>query len=289
MQPQGEVDLEALSQKIDSLAAQRLGQINEYKRLDQRRREIRHQIREFTENINSDRKSLDEYYESLTAFKASRREVLSKIRETKAKSTEIEKALKDSEKSIPRGGEALEERLKKAEWKLQAERISRDEEKALVATVKELETKLRAWKKTSATKQELNALFDQIKVLKLKLDEMNKFRTEKDPEVKAKHERVATMLNQRHQLFQEIETINNTLVELDSSITKITGELDNLRSQRRMLVEGRRTREYESSKAKTRQIVDRARDDAKKKLEQGEKLSLDELRLAFGDENEVLR
>ena len=79
------------------------------------------------------------------------------------------------------------------------------------------------------------------------------------------------------------------MVELDSSITKNTGELDSLRGQRRMLVEGRRTREYESSKAKTRQIVDRARDDAKKKLEQGEKLSLDELRLAFGDENEVLR
>src|SRR5208283_4564895 len=166
--------------------------------------------------------------------------------------------------------------LKKAEWKLQAERNSRDEEKALVATVKEIETKLRAWKKTSATKQELTTLFDQIKVLKLKLDDMNKFRAEKDPEVKAKHERVATMLNQRHQLFQEIETINNTLVELDSSITKNTGELDNLRNQRRSLVEGRRTRDYETGKAKTRQLVDRARDDAKKKLEQGAKLSLDE-------------
>ena len=78
MLPQGEIDLEALSQKIDSLSGQRLEQINEYKRLDQRRREIRRQIREFTENINSDRKSLDEYYENLTTYKANRREVLSK-------------------------------------------------------------------------------------------------------------------------------------------------------------------------------------------------------------------
>ena len=59
MQPQGEVDLEALSQKIDALAAQRLDMINEYRRLDQRRREIRKEIRELTEKINADRKSLD--------------------------------------------------------------------------------------------------------------------------------------------------------------------------------------------------------------------------------------
>ena len=289
MLPQGEVDLEALSLKIDSLSSQRLDQINEYKRLDQRRREIRRQIREFTENINSDRKSLDEYYENLSTYKANRREVLSKIRETKLKSNEIEKVLRESEKSVPKGGEALQERLKKAEWKLQTERITRDEEKSLVATVKDLETKLRAWKKTYTTKQELSVLLEQIKALKSKLDEMNKFRAEKDPEVKAKHERVATMLNQRHQLFQEIETINSTLVDLDASITKNTEELDNLRGQRRMLVEGRRSRDYESSKAKTRQLVDRARDDARKKLEQGEKLSLDELRLAFGDDNEVMK
>ena len=118
---------------------------------------------------------------------------------------------------------------------------------------------------------------------------MNRFRAENDPEIKAKHERVATMLNQRHQLFQEIEEINNKLIELDANITKATQELDNLRGQRRTHIEGRRTRDYESKKAKTRQLVDRARDEARKKYERGEKLSLDELKLVFGDDNEVLK
>ena len=289
MQPQGEVDLEALSQKIDSLAAQRLDNINEYKRLDQRRRDIRKQIRELTESINSDRKTLDEYYEHLTSYKANRREVLSKIREMKVKSAEVENVLKEFEKSAPKGGDVLHDKLKKAEWKLQTERLSRDEEKQLVAVVRDLEIKLKAWKKAYSTKQELTTVLDQIKGLKSKLDEMNKFRAEKDPEVKARHERVATMLNNRHQLFQEIEGINNSLIELDSNITKSTGELDTLRGQRRMLLEGRKVRDYESNKAKTRQLVDRARDDARKKFEQGDKLSLDELKLVFGDDNEVLR
>ncbi len=35
--------------------------------------------------------------------------------------------------------------------------------------------------------------------------------------------------------------------------------------------------------------MDRARDDARKKYEQGEKLSLDELKLVFADDNEVLK
>jgi uncharacterized coiled-coil DUF342 family protein len=289
MQPQGEVDLEALSQKIDSLASQRQEMINEYRRLDQRRRDIRKEIRELTEKINLDRKSLDEYYEQMTTFKSNRRELLSKIRDMKAKSAEVEKVLKGFEKGIPKGGEALNERLKKVEWKLQTERLSRDEEKQLVSVVKDLETKLKAWKKAYSTKQELTGFLDEIKGLKSKLDEMNKFRTENDPQVKARHERVATMLNQRHQLFQEIEDINNSLVELDARITKSTQDLDEMRGQRRSLVEGRRTRDYESSKAKTRQIVDRARVDAKKKYEQGEKLSLDELKLVFADDNEVLK
>lgn len=289
MQSRGEVDLESISQKIDSFASQRLGLINEYKHLDQRRREIRREIRELTEKINTDRKSLDEYYEHMTKFKASRRELLAKIRDTKAKSADVEKVLKGFEKSIPKGGEALNERLKKVEWKLQTERLSREEEKQLVSMVKDLETRLKTWKKAYSTKQEHDNLLDQIRLLKSKLDEMNRFRAENDPEVKAKHERVATMLNQRHQLFQEIEDINNKLVELDANITKATQELDNLRGQRRTQLEGRRTRDYESNKAKTRQLVDRARDDARKKYERGEKLSLDELKLVLGDDNEVLK
>jgi len=289
MQPQGEVDLEALSLKIDSLAAQRLDMINEYRRLDQRRREIRKEIRDFTDKINSDRKSLDDYYEKLGTFKANRRELLTKIREIKAKSDEVDKVLKGFEKSIPRGGEALDERRKKAEWRLQTERLSRDEEKQLVSVIKDLETKLKVWKKERSVKQERSVLIDQIKALKTRLDEMNKFRAENDAEVKAKHERVATMLNQRHLLFQEIEGINNTLMELDANITKATGDLDTLRNQRRNQLDRGRSRDYETNKAKTRQLVDRARDDARKKYEQGEKLSLDELKLVFGDDNEVLK
>ena len=289
MQPQGEVDLEALSQKIDSLATQRSDMINEYRRLDQRRREIRKEIRDLTEKINVDRKTLDEHYEKMGTFKNNRRELLSKIREIKAKSTEVEKVLKGFEKTVPKGGEALNDRLKKVEWKLQTERLSRDEEKQLVSIVKDIETKLKTWKKAYSTKQELTNLLDQIKVLKAKLDEMNRFRAETDPDVKAKHERVATMLNQRHQLFQEIEDINNSLIELDANITKATQDLDALRGQRRTQVEGRRSRDYESNKAKTRQLVDRARDDARKKYEQGEKLSLDELKLVYSDDNEILK
>ena len=94
----------------------------------------------------------------------------------KAKSAEVEKVLNGYEKNIPKGGEALNDRLKKVEWRLQAERLSRDEEKQLVAIVKDLETKLRAWKKAYSTKQEYSKLMDQIKGLKSKLDEMNHFR-----------------------------------------------------------------------------------------------------------------
>jgi uncharacterized coiled-coil DUF342 family protein len=288
MQPQGEVDLEALSQKIDSLASQRIGLINEYRRLDQRRREIRKEIRELTEKINADRGSLDQYYEKVSALKSQRREILSKIRDMKVKSTEVEKVLKQFEVSAPREGEALNERLKKIEWKLQTERLSRDEEKQLVGNVKELERKLKTWKKAHSTKQDLGEILGQIKILKNKLDEMNAFKAENDPEVKAKHERVAAMLNQRHELFQEIENINTQLVSLDENIAKASAELDSLRNQRRAMLEGKRSRDHESNRAKTRELVERAKGDARKKFDAGQKLSFDELKLVYADDPEAV-
>src|SRR5487761_811900 len=289
MQPLGEVDLEALSQQIDALATQRSNLINDYKRLDQRRREIRRGIRDYTEKINVDRKALDEYYEKLSRFKSSRRDILSKIRDMKTKSSEVEKALKQFEKGLPREGDALNERLKKVEWKLQTERLTRDEEKQLVGMVKELETKLKVWKKAHSTKQELSGVLEQIRLLKKQLDDMNVFKTTNDPEMKTRHERVATMMNSRHQLFQEIESINNELVAIDANIAKATQDLDGLRAQRRMLVDGKRTRDHESSRAKTRELVERAKDDAMKKLEQGGKLSFDELRLVYADDPETIK
>jgi uncharacterized coiled-coil DUF342 family protein len=288
MQPQGEVDLEAISQKIDYLASQRINSINEYKRLDERRREVRKQIRDLTDKINADRKTLDDYYEKLSSFKASRREILSQIRDMKTKSSEVEKVLKKFEKSSTKEGAALNERLKKVEWKLQTERISRDEEKQLVASVKELETKLKAWKKAHATKQDLGEIASKIKLLKKQLDEMNAFKAKNDPEVRAQHERVAAMINQRQQLFQEIEGINADLINLDANIAKSTQELNTLREQRRLLLDGRRSREHESIRAKTRELVERAKDDARKKLEQGGKLSFDELKLVYADDPESI-
>jgi uncharacterized coiled-coil DUF342 family protein len=288
LQPQGEVDLEAISQKIDSLASQRINSINEYKKLDERRREIRRQIREFTEKINADRKSLDDYYEKLSNFKSSRREILSQIRDMKTKSTEVERALKKFEKSSPKEGAALNERLKKVEWRLQTERISRDEEKQLVASVKELEIKLKAWKKAHATEQDRREILGKIKLLKKQLDEMNAFKAKNDPEVKAQHERVAIMINQRHQLFQEIEGIDADLINLDSNIARLGGELNTLREQKRLLFEGRRSRDHESNRARTRLLVERAKDDAKKKLERGGKLSFDELKLVYADDPESI-
>jgi uncharacterized coiled-coil DUF342 family protein len=283
MEPQSEFDLDGLNQRIDSVASNRLSLISEYKRLDDRRREIRKEIRNLTEKINQDRKSLDDYYARLSEFKAKRKELLAKIREKKSESEVIEKNLKAFEKRVPKGAEALEKKVQRIEWRLQAERLSREEEKELMNERRALEVKMKAYNKVRSTKQQLASVLGEIKSLKAKLDEMNKFKAENDPEVKAKHERVASMLSSRHELFNEIEQIDSRLAEIDSNISKLTQELDSLKAQRRAAVEGRKTREHEISRARTRELLERAKDDARKKLEQGEKLSFDELKLVFGD------
>jgi uncharacterized coiled-coil DUF342 family protein len=289
MQSQGEFDLEAINQKIDSLSSSRFAQINEYKRLDLRRREIRNQIRELTTKIRADRTSIDDYWTKLEEFRRQRRELLAKIRELKSKSEEVERVLKQFEKIAPREGEELSEKRNKIEWKLQTERLTRDEEKQLVASVKELEIKLKDWNKADSRRKELSEVFSQIRELKKQLDVMNQFRTTNDPEVKARHEQVAAMQNARHELFQEIESINEKMASLDSEIAKSTQEISSLIAQRRASLEGRRVREHETSRAKTRELVEKAKDEARKKLDQNGKLSLDELKLLYSDDREVMK
>jgi uncharacterized coiled-coil DUF342 family protein len=281
-----EESLDELDSKINSLLAQRSGLISELKRLEKKRTDLRGEIRSFTSKIDEERKNLESYFSQLKKFRGTRKEILARIREIRTKSSEVEKVLSMFEKEAPRDeeGVAMREKLRKIDRTIQTERLTRQEERQLLAYAKELEVKLHLWKKAYSARQELTGLLNEIRKLKLELDKLNETGTKTKTGVEERHDHLDAMVLARGQLFDEMRSVNSDAEELDSKIENIDSNISGLRSEKKRILDSRRKREQEKERAKTSLILESARGVAKQKLDGGQKLTFDELKLIFGED-----
>lgn len=282
-------DLTSLDQKISSTLSYRLSVIKELKRLRQRKRELKNEITGLTDKIREERAAVDQYVIQSKELKETRSKILERIRKINLKVKEVGETVKRFEAAVPEAsGEQVAEKLRRIEWKLQTERLTRDEEKQLVKYVKELELKLHFWKKAYVARQELTTFLVEMKALKDDLDQIAAFREKIQPDMEAKRERISNMVKARRQLFEEMDQLNQDITELEASLEKVDAELNSLRGEKKRMVDDSRRREMERILAKEKQLLEKAREAAKDKLAKGAKLTLDEFKLAFSDDKSEL-
>jgi uncharacterized coiled-coil DUF342 family protein len=278
-------ELDEVNQKITSSLNHRVGLINEIKKLHQKRRELRIEIRTLTEKARSRRDGLNNGYNEYKEARRIRRETLAKIRAIRENMNKVEGELGKVEQNIPRReGDTIEERIRAADWKIQTEQLTREEEKQLVEMVKDLESKLRFWKKAYSARQELSNLRTEMNKLKKKLDDLSFSRDEADVEIESEKNRLADDIKARDQLFNEMDSLNEDISELEQAIAKTDEQLEKLRQERRNLVKESRSHEIDEAQQRELEMLAKARDAAKEKLLRGEKLTFEELKLAFEKE-----
>ncbi len=287
MQSKDSGELETIGQKISSLLTYRSGLIKEIKNLHSKRRDLGGEIKNLSEKIRGTRESLNRGYNVFKDTRIVRSETLSKIREIRMKIRAIEEDLKKFEYNFSQGNsDTIAEKLKATDWKLQTEKLTRDEEKQLVEMVKDLELKLRLWKKAYATRQELYNLRGKMGKLKEKLDDIAVSKEEADIDLQAGKERLASDLKARDQLFSEMEELNEDISELERAITKTDEQLEELRQKRHVILTDVRQKELALVKNKENELLKKAKGAAKEKLAKGEKLTFEELKLALEEEPE---
>lgn len=287
MQTKDSEEMENINQKITSLLTFRSGLIKEIKVVHKKRRDLREEIRGLSKKINETRENLDEGYGFYQDTRKTRRETLSKIRELRLKIQVVEEDAKKFERDIPNEkGSAISERLKDADWKIQTEKLTIDEEKQLVQLIKNLELDLRKWKKAYETRRNSYSLRAEMEKLKDKMDDINLSNEESEFEIESGKDRLTNDYKARDQLFKEINEINKEILELEEEIVKTDEQLDEIRRKRRDIISLGKEREKEKTRIKEQELLVKAKSIANDKLSKGGKLTFEDLKLVYEDELE---
>jgi len=271
--PKDEQNLDEIEQKISSLIKYRSSLINELRRLYQKRREIRKETKETWDKENKERSALSEQYRLLKQLKDTREEIHIKINKIKGKVDDVDKALNRFDKKVPHESEIkLTQKLEKMEWKLQTERLTRDEEKQMIGYIKELEFELYLWKKAYSLRQELNLLLSEVDSLKGKLAEFEEEKRSSLYELKNRKGLIHKIVMTKQQLLQEDENIEQDITELEENLNYINADLSKLNQRKRL-------KESTIIRSKEEKLIEETRSKVKDKISKEKSLSWDELKI----------
>jgi uncharacterized coiled-coil DUF342 family protein len=274
--------LDQIEQDISTVLNYRSSLINELKNLANKKQELRMEITKIIKKGKEQKKVLTEHNELISELISTRKEKLHDIRKINERIKKVKVLLKDFENKVPHeSGDALTEKLKKIEWKLQTERLSREEEKQLVEYIKHLEIKIHLWKKAYTTRQELENLLFDVNLLKEDLDKIRATKESITAETKIKRENFNNIWKAKEQILTEINEVEKDVAELEEDLLQTDARLSDLRDIRHKIIEEKNLEKgFEQKK-----LLDKVKSNAKQKLAQGNSLSWEELKIIFEDES----
>ncbi|MFB3043429.1 MAG: hypothetical protein ACE1ZC_04045 [Nitrososphaerales archaeon] len=290
MPSKGEVRLGEIDRRLGSLISHSRGVVSQLKELNQKSKDLRVELRDISSKIAEERQDLQVLFVESRSLRDSRSQLIEKIRTSREAIRNVEKSVMGFEDvSSGENEEILSRQLEAIEWKLQAERLSRDEERGLVDHIKILETRLHNWRKAYSKRQHLSDLVGDSREIRAKIDELDDRRAFVREKIGPNKESVKGRVAARTQLFDELDENREDVKELVTSMHRAGDEISQLREERGALHESLRLRNASSFASRRMSLLNEKKGEAKKKLQEGKSLSLDELKLAFDQEDELVR
>ena len=173
-------------------------------------------------------------------------------------------------RELPRESlEQLSKTLEELEWRIQTEPLSREREKELVSKAMEIELKLNRQRKALALRSKINELDAEMEEVERELDECN-----------MKIGQNSRLLDDEEfrRMFEERERLRGELDEIKGKIREKLGELEELSKR----LEEERKKRASSDSVDMNALLIESRKKIIEKLERGEKLNFDELRILYG-------
>ncbi len=196
----------------------------------------------------------------------------------------------------------LSKALTQVEKDIQTKKLSKDEERKLVARSKELATRLHALKLIHKKEDKYRDISTQYDSLKVKMNEIFEKRTDFGKKIGDLKSKLDKLLNSRENLYEErrkiIREVRETAAKLEMVDTQINAI--EFRKSRTGSPVFKRRRNLESTANKFEMIREKAkrskenqqmwnsmREEALKKMATGEKLTFDEMKLIYSDLSSV--
>lgn len=273
-------------------------------------------IQELNEKIEVTKKKIDEERERLEELRIKLKEVndvkeeeFPKFMELKDMVLKARSQLKIiDEKTGPKSNKErinikqLTKTLEQLERDIQTKKLSKEEERKLVARSKEIATKLHAMKIIHKKEDYFRTISSQYGNLKSKINEIFDRRSEFGNKIGELKRVLDTLLDNREKLYEErrkiIRDVRETSAKLEMVNTQINA-IEYRKSKMNSIGSKRRSKDshdksysgFQSSKDRAKkskeniQIWNSMKEQALKKMSSGEKLTFDEMRLIYSDIN----
>ena len=293
--------VDEITTKIKDLLDSRKNLVTQLKSLNKKRLDMRDEINTITSQLGEHQADLEPLYGEVGSYRKERqgllnekKQIWTQINDTNDGIKENDTLSKDQTSKTDRkfnkkeNTKNISKQIKEIEWKIQTAQLSRQEEKQLIKNITTLQKKYNIWKKSTSARKELSALFKKIKQIGTSLDTMDKSRESAKASFDEKKLVFNTKFKQREQLFSEMNGFNDDIRELETTLKTNSKELQLSKTQRSEIFKSLKSFSKSEILKKKKIILEKEKSKAKEKLESGQSLSFDELRLAYDDDDEYL-
>ena len=294
-------NVDEITTKIKDLLDSRKNLVTQLKSLNKKRLDMRDELNTITSQLGEHQADLEPLYGEVGGYRKERQGLLNEKKQIWTQINVANDGIKENDtlsktqtsKTNRRfnkneNTKNISKRIKEIEWKLQTAKLSRQEEKQLIENIKKLQKKYNIWKKTTGARKELSTLFKKIKQIGTNLDTIDKSRESAKASFDEKKLVFNTKFKQREQLFSEMNGFNDDIRELETTLKTNSKELQLSKTQRSEIFKSIKSFSKSEIRKKKKIILEKEKSKAKEKLESGQSLSFDELRLAYDDDDEYL-
>ena len=293
--------VDEITTKIKDLLDSRKNLVTQLKSLNKKRLDTRDELNTITSQLGEHQADLEPLYGEVGSYRKERQVLLNEKKQIWTQINVANDGIKENDTlsktqtSKPdrkfnkkENTKNISKQIKEIEWKIQTAKLSRQEEKQLIKNITTLQKKYNIWKKTTGARKELSALFKKIKQIGTSLDTMDKSRESVKTSLDEKKSVFDTKFKQRGQLFSEMNGFNDDIRGLETTLKANSKELQLLKNKRNELFKSIKSVSKSAILKKKKVILEKEKSKAKEKLESGQSLSFEELRLAYDDDDEYL-
>ncbi|HJU58681.1 MAG TPA: hypothetical protein VJ583_02960 [Nitrososphaeraceae archaeon] len=274
-------------------------------------------IQELNEKIEITKKKIDDERERLEELRIKLKEVNDVKEEEFPKFIELKDMVLKArsqlkiidEKTGPRSNKErinikqLSRTLEQLERDIQTKKLSKEEERKLVARSKEIATRLHTMKIMHKKEDHFKTISSQYGNLKSKINEIFDRRSEFGNKIGELKRVLDTLLDNREKLYEERRKIIRDVREISAKLEMVNTEINAIEFRKSKIISvgsKRRSKDshdksysgFQSSKERAKkskenmQIWNSMKEQALKKMSSGEKLTFDEMRLIYSDSSE---
>ena len=294
-------NVDVITTKIKDLLDSRKNLVTQLKSLNKKRLDMRDELNTITSQLGEHQAALEPLYGEVGNYRKERQGLLNEKKQIWTQINDANDGIKQNDSlskdqnsktdrkfNKKENSKNLSKRIKEIEWKIQTAQLSRQEEKQLIDSIKTLQKKYNIWKKSTNARKELSALFKKIKQIGTNIDTLDKSRESTKSSLSEKKSVFDTKFKQREQLFNEMNGFNEDIRELETTLKANSKELQLLKTQRTEIFKSLKSFSKSEILKKKKVILEKEKSKAKEKLESGQSLSFEELRLAYDDDDEYL-